>query len=507
MPESVPVFRSSVSTASGAPRRVDPDMPPFLKSRWTLAAVCVFALMLRMAVAVIFPGYEQADEIYQAWEQAHRIVFGYGIVSWEFAEGVRSYMLPGAMAGIFRAAEFVSPGSYLLATRFALSLLSLVPVCCSWGMLRQFAGPRAALIGAFLSAVWFELVYFGPKANSEVVAAHLLLLGTYAVFPYFEVHRPVRLIAGGFLLGLAFCLRIQLAPVIAVLGVVMLARNGARWTLYVAGGAVLAVAFAGLVDYFTLAYPYASIIGYFKVNALEGVSDKFGRSPWYFLIFRFVRVWSGALILFVWAGIEGLRNSRPMMLLFAMAAVLVLVHSGVAHKEYRFIYPALPLLLIPIAAGIDRLVARLYPAGTAALVATLAGIAALSLVVGSGDNFRPHFWRRYGETQAFDIVRKAPDACGLALHLIEWSETPGYTRLHRDLPIYYAYRDDEFARVRDGANYLLSRSPVEAGYTKLEEWKQDIDPLYLYRREGGCSTRFLGERLQVRTRVQETTPH
>ena len=141
------------------------------------------------------------------------------------------------------------------------------------------------------------------------------------------------------------------------------------------------------------------------------------------------------------------------------------------------------------------------------LAGILGGIAALSLVVGSGDNFRPHFWRRFGETQAFDLIRREPDACGVALHLIEWSETPGYTRLHRNIPIYYAYHDAEFERLRQGANYLLSRSPAEVGYMKLREWKQDVDPLYLYRREGGCSTRFFGERLQVRTRVQETTPN
>jgi hypothetical protein len=105
------------------------------------------------------------------------------------------------------------------------------------------------------------------------------------------------------------------------------------------------------------------------------------------------------------------------------------------------------------------------------------------------------------------MIRRAPDACGVALHLVIWDEAPGYTGLHRNIPIYNSYRDAEFERIRDAANYVLSRNPAEPGYTKLREWKQDEDPLYLYRRDGGCTDRFLGERLQVRTRVQETTPN
>jgi hypothetical protein len=494
------------AAAASVAERCDPYVPRILKSKWTLAVICVLAVFLRMAEAIVFPGFEYPDEIYQVLEQAHRLAFGNGIIPWEFATGIRSYMLPEFFAGIYLAAERVWPGSYLLAARLVLSLFSLVPVCCSWGILRAFAGPRAALLGAFLSAVWCELVYFGPKAHFEVVAGHLLLLATYLVFPYFDELRPPRLVFGGFLLGLAMCMRIQLAPVIAVLGLVMLVRNGWRRVLYTILGALAGIALHGFVDYLTLAYPFASIIGYFKANMLEGVSEKFGRMPWHFMLLNFARIWSGALVLFLWFGIEGLRKSRPMMLLFAMAAVLVLSHSAIAHKEYRFVYPALPLLLIPIAAGMDRVIARIYPSNSATLAVTLAGIAMLSAAVGLS-TFRPHFFRHYGEARAFQIIRKDPGACGVATHLVIWGEPPGYTVLHRDIPIYNSYYDADFERIRDGANYLLSRKGVEPGYTRIGEWLEDVDPLYLYHREGGCSDRFLNERLRVRTLAEEVKPY
>src|ERR1035437_9570535 len=93
-----------------------------------------------------------------------------------------------------------------------------------------------------------------PAVHIEVVAGPLLLLCTYLVFPYFEEVRLARLIFGGFLLGLALCLRVQLAPVSAVLGLALIIVNGWRRVLYTTLGAVVGLALAGLVDYQTLAY-------------------------------------------------------------------------------------------------------------------------------------------------------------------------------------------------------------------------------------------------------------
>ncbi len=501
MPQFFPVFFQKLGAAAAtACDRFDPYVPRLLKSKWTLAAVCALAVVLRMAVALVFRGFEHPDEIYQILEQAHRFVFGNGFITWEIDEGVRSYIWPGLVAGIYRVAEALRPGSYLVATRLALSLFSLVEIWFAWAILRSFASERAALIGAFLSAVWFELVFFGPKAHAEVLGTHILLIGTYLVFPYFQGLRPARLILGGALLGLAFCLRIQMALVMAVLWLTLLAVNGWRRVIYTTLGAAVGVALAGFVDYLTLPYPFASIIGYYKINIFEHVSTVFGRAPWYFMLAGFPRAWSGALVPFIWFGIEGARKNKPMRLLVWMAAGLILAHSLVAHKEYRYIYPALPLLLIVVAAGMDRVIERLYPAGARTLAAILAGIAILSLVVGVGGNYRAHFWHRYGETRAFETIRDAPDACGVILHRTKWGETPGYTVLHRNLPLYYADSESDLERIREAGNYIVSQVP-ETGYTRVHVWKEGDDPVYLYRREGGCTNRFLSERLLIDKRA------
>ena len=61
-----------------------------------VAAFRVFTLV-RWGNSYLWP-----DEIYQSLEQSHRLVFGYGIVPWEYRDAVRSWVFPGTLA-IFMA--------------------------------------------------------------------------------------------------------------------------------------------------------------------------------------------------------------------------------------------------------------------------------------------------------------------------------------------------------------------------------------------------------------------
>ncbi|MEJ0013283.1 MAG: hypothetical protein WDM94_11815 [Bauldia sp.] len=45
-----------------------------------MALILAAAFVLRAWLALAFPSYDTADEIFQAPEQAHRLIFGYGVV-------------------------------------------------------------------------------------------------------------------------------------------------------------------------------------------------------------------------------------------------------------------------------------------------------------------------------------------------------------------------------------------------------------------------------------------
>ena len=61
---------------------------------WTILAI---GLALRVAAFNPYAAHHP-DESIQYLEQAHRIVFGYGVVPWEFRYFIRSWLIPLALA-------------------------------------------------------------------------------------------------------------------------------------------------------------------------------------------------------------------------------------------------------------------------------------------------------------------------------------------------------------------------------------------------------------------------
>ena len=84
------------------------------------------AFAARAAVALQGDSMLHFDEIVQHLEPAHRLVFGNGVTHWEFFYGVRSWLLPGLIAGVLKLFDAVgldqpfsgtSPGSSWCSAR------------------------------------------------------------------------------------------------------------------------------------------------------------------------------------------------------------------------------------------------------------------------------------------------------------------------------------------------------------------------------------------------------
>jgi hypothetical protein len=178
------------------------------------------------------------DEVFQFLEQAHRLVFGQGIVPWEFLVGLRSWLIPLLLAGPMELAHFVSgnPLVGLVFIRVLLVIASLPIVWCGtkWG--KKFYCRRGAWIAGLLTACWPDLWLFAPHPLEEVFAADLLVPAIFLVESAPASLRRVAL--AGFLLGLCFVLRLQLAPAIAIAGICLCRRDAARWRAGLLAGAV-----------------------------------------------------------------------------------------------------------------------------------------------------------------------------------------------------------------------------------------------------------------------------
>jgi len=94
-------------------------------------ALAVTAVALRVALAYRFDQFDHPDALFQYLEQAHRLVYGYGFIPWEYRFGIRNWLLPGALAGLlafFRVLGLDQPTLYvpLIKSTFAIISVSVV---------------------------------------------------------------------------------------------------------------------------------------------------------------------------------------------------------------------------------------------------------------------------------------------------------------------------------------------------------------------------------------------
>jgi len=472
-----------------------------------LGIVILLALLLRVSVAFAFPNILWSDEIFQTLEPAHRLTYGNGIVTWEFRRGTRSLVFPGILAGVMRLTDWMGDGSsgYLAGVTIFLCLLSLIPILVAllWGY--RTSGLIAAILSAGICSIWFELVYFAPKAFNEVVAAYLLLAGVY-LGVHGRVFQPrMRLFLAGCLCGSAIALRIHLLPAV-VFAMVYICRKDwrARWVPMVAGilGPILAF---GVVDAFTWSYPFQSFWQNVWVNVVLGKSEQYGVSPWYGYLSFLRNSWSWALVPITLLAIVGARRSP---ILAWLVIVIVLSHSVLAHKEYRFIYPALPMILILAGLGTAELVTRWRLRWSSPRVMVIAVLVCLILWTSTSailaSRFDPTrkttlsilwaapettYWQRFsGNLLAFQKLSTEQTLCGVGLLGINWYRSGGYTYLHRDVPIFLVEQDTDFNQLAPSFNYLVATVSVprqHQDYVLQGFWGTTC----LYKRPGSCTQR------------------
>ena len=314
----------------------------FLPRDWlALLAICLLAVAIRASVMTLLPSILHPDE--RMWlEAANRLVNHQGLVTWDFQVGERSWLWPGLMAGFMAIGQLfgAAPNASLGGVAVLICIVSLAPVICGflWG--RNVAGFPGAVTTGLLNAVWFELVYFYAHPLSESVAGAALVTGLYLVYPGRNVWSERQMFIGAAMLGLAAVMRPQLIPAIAV---AVIAVGGIRLRSHypaLLGGLALPIVLSGLLDWITWGWPFHATVMY--VYYQSKVSSAAGLNPFYSY---FGWEWVAWGLFGVVIVLTALYGALRLPLLFWVAVTIFVVHSAVGHKEYRYISPALPLIM------------------------------------------------------------------------------------------------------------------------------------------------------------------
>jgi GPI mannosyltransferase 3 len=499
--------------SSAAKRRLtESPEGPFLPRDWlALLAICILAVVIRASVMTFLPSILHPDE--RLWlEAADRLVNHTGLIPWDFQVGERSWLWPGLMAGFMAIGELFGspPDAGLGGVSALICIVSLAPVICGflWG--RNVAGFSGAVITGLLNAVWFELVYFYTHPLSESFAGAALVTGLYLVYPGRNVWSERQMFIGAAMLGLAAVVRPQLVPAVAVAVVVV---GGIRLRSHypaLLGGLALPIVLSGLLDWITWGWPFHATVMY--VYYQSKVASAAGVNPFYSYIGWEWVSWGLFGVVIVLCGLYG---AVRLPLLFWVAVTIFVVHSAVSHKEYRYISPALPLIMTLAGVGstmaADWLADRLGrpQVRRALLVAMPLGWTLASLALAASPN-RIWFWvRSRGSILAMRAINADKEACGVGIYPGDmWWRAAGYAGLRPGIPLYNAGETANPTAPR-AYNYVVSlqkRSlelmpPVDLpadfaslGYQHLQCWTDPYDRamtlerMCLWRRPGTCDS-------------------
>jgi phosphatidylinositol glycan class B len=416
--------------------------------------VLVLALAVRVWAYATHTYIAFPDETFQYLEPAHWLAFGSGVIAWEFVDGIRSWLLPGVIAGIMRGVAWIDPDPAIsiAVLRLPCILASLSIPYAGFRIAERYGGSGGALAAGLLCALSPQAVYYAPVAMTDGLATDAALLAIAFA------RRP--LVAGA-LFGLACSLRYQYAPILAAVALWQHVRDVRSFRLVVLSGIATVVLALGVLDTLTWGVPFQSVWLNYLRNGPQGFSQAIGEEGWSYYLHYFLVAW-GALTPLVLVLLAV--GARPAPVLAVAAVATIGLHMLPAHKEMRFILLASVAMPIPMGLGIDALLQRLAPrrSGSLAGMALALGLALLTVWGTLSRATGPDEWHRdESMLRATASARSIVGVWGLAIRTIGVYRTGGYAYWHRDVPIYFEAWDR--ARTIPGSTIELHLDSVLNG--------------------------------------------
>jgi phosphatidylinositol glycan class B len=476
-------------------------------SKAGLPQFLLLAVLLRVAVMPIaIPVHP--DEVFQYLETAHRLLFGQGVITWEWRQGVRGWLLPLLTSVPMKLGAWLDPNGalYLILPNLMMVAVSLVTVVAAWRLGERLSRLHAQ-VAAFVAAIWYESIYFAPHVMSET-ASSALILAAALVLTDRARWTGIRLAFAAALLANAAAIRFQLLPAIATLVVACCVFDVRRcWRPLLLGGLV-GLAPSALCDLAMGGVPFAWIIENFRINIGENRAAFFSSSGplgYFGEAWPHLTLWSVPLLALAGVG------ARRYPALAWVAAANLIFHSAIAHKEYRFILLSVLLVVLLAAIGtvdwvrsIER--RRGVEAGRSKLrfLCLVWIIASVSCAVSA---FRTQWIELRPEMNLYARLHSDPALCGLAVYRRHFTATGGYAYLHRSAAMLYFTTQEsaqpwtDLARNADAFNTVMTpaayASEMPRTFAQLACEGSGESRICLYRRPGACADTGQGFRINA----------
>ena len=452
---------------------------------WGLLAA---GFALRVAAALGGNYTLRHDELWQYLEQAHRLVFGYGLIVWEFSIGARSWLTVAPAAFLLAVANFFGldhPNQYMEVMEVFHAALSMSVPVGMFFFARNYYGEKAAFAALALGCFWHEFVLFAPHALTEFYSAYLIFAALALATPAPSLSRALTV---GMLLGFAFVMRFHYALIVAVVAaawVFAISRRSAadakQTALLGTVGGVIPIVLCVAVDWATWGFPQISALTYFQAMTDGRVPLLLNNDRLYAHIVNLAVMGGGVCLLALALGLARWRR-HALVLTLALPTFAFNSAQNVQVYTYMFVVAAFAMLI-----AADRLAGafsspKLRPVGMAAVCAMLAiAVAGFSGAIPERYHLGPGQWlkkpvRLFGENPQYAAVKflaGLPSGELGALFVDGGIIEAFYYRLHHRVPIYNNYNSSSASYMgglnwREDATHVITlRNLDDPGLEKI----------------------------------------
>uniref|UniRef100_J3L8V6 Mannosyltransferase n=1 Tax=Oryza brachyantha TaxID=4533 RepID=J3L8V6_ORYBR len=442
----------AITTGASSAEKERRDLPWMAGSDRRVLAL---ALAFRAANALLVRTYFNPDEHWQCLEVAHRIVFGYGHLTWEWKQGLRSYLHPFVFAALYKFLALLhldTPWFMAMAPRLLQSVFASFGDLYLYKLSKLIFNNHVAQWALFSQLVNWFMFFCITRTLSNSMETVLTVAGLYYWFTAMKSSRGTSVVSNQQAASKQRPPSRKMALLIAALACAIRPTSAITWLyiglldfiqmksksrflfLEIIPLGVLVLAAVTFLDCWMYGSPVIVPLNFLKFNLFSSGGDYYGTHVfhWYFSQGFPSMVWS-----FLPFSIYGIMKSREWRLAGLIAWVLA-VYSILGHKEFRFVLPVLPLMFMFSGYNLAAMVqfkgkgcnekghlSRLQLSVILLILTNLPMALYMSL-----------FHQRGTEDVMFYLSREAHDGrVKSVLFLMPCHSTPYYSTLHYNIPM------------------------------------------------------------------------
>ncbi|CAB5179365.1 unnamed protein product [Rhizophagus irregularis] len=419
-------------------------------------------ILFRIINAIFTKTYFNPDEYWQSVEVAHYLVFGYpklfylvycfGYLTWEWKEKIRSIAHPLLFATLYKnlAILGLDKGNlFIYAPRIFQAVFAGIGDLYTYKLAKKLFNESTANWTLFCSIVsWFNFFCSIRMLSNSIETVLTTVALYYWPWPSFSnfmswndrikalrisltlaaiccILRPTNVIVWGFL-GIQLLWKTREHLISIILN-----------TLFIT---IIAISTIVLVDYTFYGEIVFVPINFLYVNVIQSISLFYGSHPWHWYLSQGIPFITTTLLPFILKGIYDIYNDKKfpsyhhqsVKTLIWLIILMIFSYSLLSHKEFRFIYPLLPIMII-CAGYCLREISLKYQKKMSRIIVISLIITNIPLA------FYANFIHQRGVVDVMNYLRN--EARSEKVHeigfLMPCNSTPFYSNFHFNLSMWY----------------------------------------------------------------------